>query len=200
MNELRSRLLCDAILLDEPRSNHHQSPYALIERALGLYHRAYWDGVVEKYKAVLMRRPHFLYDLEAVPLNQVHGRRSKGLKTVDIDQICGTQGRAGDFDIHFHPLEDRLRDRWVSVAAARLQGIPLAPVNLIQVGDCCFVQDGHHRISVAHALGEAAIEAEITQWDVSGLLPWESAVSTAKIPTGNSALRAAVGLIHQKSL
>jgi hypothetical protein len=32
---------------------------------------------------------------------------------------------------------------------------------LIQIGDTYFVRDGHHRISVAQALGQKEIEAEI---------------------------------------
>ncbi|HSN74547.1 MAG TPA: transcriptional regulator, partial [Anaerolineae bacterium] len=86
---------------------------------------------------------------------------------------CGSMGRTGDFDHHFHPLDDRLRSRWISVAMARRQFIPLPPVSLVQVGACYFVQDGHHRISVARALGESAIDAEVIVWDVSGPLLWE---------------------------
>jgi hypothetical protein len=50
----------------------------------------------------------------------------------------------------------------------------LPPVVLVQVGDVYFVRDGHHRISVAHALGQLDIEAEVTAWHVSGLLPWDA--------------------------
>jgi hypothetical protein len=37
----------------------------------------------------------------------------------------------------------------------------LPPVELIQVGDVYFVQDGHHRISVAQALGQRDVEARV---------------------------------------
>ena len=47
---------------------------------------------------------------------------------------------------------------------ARLNDIPLPPVDLIKVGENYFVRDGHHRISVAHALGQEFIEAEVTEW------------------------------------
>jgi hypothetical protein len=144
----------------------------VLDWALSLYHRARWNGMAEKVKSALQRRPCSLLDLESVPAQQVQLCRYGGLRAVDIDRIRGTLGRAGDFDGRFHPLDERLRDRWVSVAAARLQGLPLAPVTLIQVKDLYFVQDGHHRISVARAFGEAAIEAEVTVWEVSGPLPW----------------------------
>ena len=47
------------------------------------------------------------------------------------------------------------------MAQAKLDGTVLPPVELIQVGDIYFVRDGHHRISVARALGEEYIDAEI---------------------------------------
>jgi len=37
----------------------------------------------------------------------------------------------------------------------------LPPVELIRTGGIYFVRDGHHRISVARALGEAYIDAEV---------------------------------------
>ena len=61
-----------------------------------------------------------------------------------------------------------------SQATARQQGKYLPAVVLVQVGDIYFVQDGHHRISVARALGQSEIEARVTIWQVSGPLPWET--------------------------
>jgi hypothetical protein len=64
--------------------------------------------------------------------------------------------------------------RWLSVAAARDQDEVLPPVVLVRVGDVYFVRDGHHRISVALALGQLDIEAEVTIWHVSGRLPCDA--------------------------
>jgi uncharacterized ParB-like nuclease family protein len=61
------------------------------------------------------------------------------------------------------------------VAAVRLHGTRLPPVELIEVAGIYFVVDGHHRISVARALGESEIRAKVTSWQVSGSLPWEKA-------------------------
>jgi hypothetical protein len=41
----------------------------------------------------------------------------------------------------------------------------LPPVELIQVGDVFFVRDGHHRVSVARAMGQEYAEAEVTIWE-----------------------------------
>ena len=43
----------------------------------------------------------------------------------------------------------------------------LPPIELIRVGGEYYVRDGHHRLSVAHALGEHFIEAEVTVWDLA---------------------------------
>lgn len=89
------------------------------------------------------------------------GGRGLGRMAVPVAEIVGSEGRASDFDRHFGPLTDRARDRWLSVALARQHGIPLPPVVLLRAADGYYVRDGHHRISVARALGEAYVEAEV---------------------------------------
>jgi hypothetical protein len=60
---------------------------------------------------------------------------------------------------------------------------------LVQVGKVYFVRDGHHRISVARALGQLDIEAEVTIWQVSGPLPWETRVGLAAASVADQATR-----------
>jgi hypothetical protein len=103
---------------------------------------------------------------------RVTARSTVGSRTVPIEQIRGSQERASDFDRDFNPLQNHTRDRWVSIAVARQRGKALPPVSLVQVGDLYFVLDGHHRISVARALGQRDIEARVTVWQVEGPLPW----------------------------
>ena len=104
----------------------------------------------------------------------VHARRYAGIRTVPVSQIRGSEGRSNDFDRDFNPLQDHTKGRWLSIAAAREQGKTLPPVKLVQVGDVYFVLDGHHRISVARALGQRDIDAEVVVWLVAGPLPWET--------------------------
>ena len=85
-----------------------------------------------------------------------------GLHTIALDKITGSESRTGDFDHNFNPLSDSLKDRWVNVMAARLSGTPMPPIDLLKAGDEYYVRDGHHRISVARALGEGFIEAQVT--------------------------------------
>jgi hypothetical protein len=86
-------------------------------------------------------------------------------QTVPIDRIRGSENRCGDFDQDFRPLQGHTRERWLSVATARMSGVCLPPVELLAVGDEYYVRDGHHRISVAHTLGEQFIEATVMVCD-----------------------------------
>ena len=45
---------------------------------------------------------------------------------------------------------------------------PCPPFRVVQVGDCYYVRDGHHRISVARLLGEEYIEAHVQVWQIKG--------------------------------
>lgn len=104
----------------------------------------------------------------------IGARRHAGVHTVPIRQIVGSEGRSNDFDRNFNPLQDHSRGRWLRVADAFQQGKTLAPVCLIPVGDVYFARDGHHRISVASAMGQLENEAEVAVWCVDGSLPWET--------------------------
>jgi len=110
----------------------------------------------------------------------VRVRCHAGIRNVAIGQIRGSEGRCKDFDGDFNPIQDHCMSRWLRVAAARDQGKVLPPVVLVQVGDVYFVRDGHHRISVARALGQLDIEAEVTVWHLSGSLPCDAHVEPSR--------------------
>lgn len=101
-------------------------------------------------------------------------------RLVPITQIVGSEDRCGDFDRDFNPFHDHTRERWLRIAAARRRGTPLPPVDLVQVGDLYFVQDGHHRISVGRALGQSDVEARVRVWNVNGPLPGETRTKLSK--------------------
>jgi hypothetical protein len=122
---------------------------------------------------------------------RVDARCYAGLHTVPIEQIRGSEGRSNDFDRDFNPLQDHCMSRWLRVAAARDQDKVLPPVVLVQVGDVYFVRDGHHRISVARALGQLDIEAEVIVWHVSGPLPAETRVGAVAHNLAGQGMRGA---------
>jgi hypothetical protein len=84
--------------------------------------------------------------------------------TIPIGAIVGTVDRRPDsFDRSFRPRSPALRQRWERIAAARRRGEPMPPVDVFRVGDIYFVRDGHHRVSVARALGDTTIEARVRE-------------------------------------
>lgn len=90
------------------------------------------------------------------------GWTDHGVRDIDLACVVGTAARPCDFDRRMRPLRRHLRRRWERVAVAMDTGRPLPPVRVIQLGELCFVVDGHHRVSVARARGASQIEATVT--------------------------------------
>jgi hypothetical protein len=89
--------------------------------------------------------------------------RGLGLQVVPIATIVGTVDRGRDFDRAFRPTSGRVRSRWEQIATAMRRGEALPPVELYRIGEIHFVRDGHHRVSVACALGREEIDAYVTE-------------------------------------
>jgi hypothetical protein len=89
--------------------------------------------------------------------------RSVGVEVVALDAIVGTVDRDRDFDRSFRPTSGRVRSRWENIAAAMRRGESMPPVDLVRIGEIYFVRDGHHRVSVARALGHPDIDALVTE-------------------------------------
>ena len=101
------------------------------------------------------------------PKNEVY----VGLKTVPIKKIVGSEGRYNDFDNHFLPRSNELKQRWVNVDQAHLSDIILPPIQLYELGGLYFVRDGNHRVSVAKAQGVEFIDAEVISLQSEVQLP-----------------------------
>jgi hypothetical protein len=91
------------------------------------------------------------------------GERRLGLKTIRLETIVGTVDSGRDFDRRFRPTNGRVRERWERLALAQRRGEPIPPIDVYRVGDLHFVQDGHHRVSIAMATGAKTIEAYVTE-------------------------------------
>jgi hypothetical protein len=88
---------------------------------------------------------------------------SAGSAVVPLDAIVGTVDRGRDFDRSFRPTTGRVRSRWEHIATAMRRGEAMPPVDLVRIGQIYFVRDGHHRVSVARALGRNDIDAMVTE-------------------------------------
>ncbi|EFO79232.1 hypothetical protein OSCT_2895 [Oscillochloris trichoides DG-6] len=153
---------------------HHQESHACHQAwqvqsrllAQRLFDQALRQGWVARFFDALCRRSSTLALLADLPISSTASTNLPGVQSIPLHQIIGSEGRSHDFDRHFAPLHEHIRERWVSLAALRSEGHPLPPVELVQVGHSYYVLDGHHRISVARAFGDATIDACVTVWDL----------------------------------
>jgi hypothetical protein len=133
------------------------------EKPLNMFREAISHSRIHQLWAKLTRRCFCLRDLdEILHTCRVEASHYAGIKTVSIERIQGTQGKADEFDAEFNPIQERSRSRWIGVALEKLRGHDLPPVELVQIDDIYYVRDGHHRISVSRAMGQSYIEAEVT--------------------------------------
>jgi hypothetical protein len=102
---------------------------------------------------------------EVKELIKPKGETYKGMQTISIDQIIGSEGRAKDFSKAFYPKKDLLKERWQSIDRAHMQYIDLPSINVYKLGDWYFVRDGNHRVSVAKSQGVKFIDAEVVELD-----------------------------------
>jgi hypothetical protein len=91
------------------------------------------------------------------------GETYLGVQTISLDSIVGSVDRTRDFDRRFRPTSNRARSRWEKIDEAQRRGQSMPPIEVYRVGDQHFVRDGHHRVSVAAALGYDVIEAHVTE-------------------------------------
>lgn len=149
-----------------------------------LYPRVRGRGRWSQLWSILTRGSRRLFALNEINTScRIDTRHAAGVQTVPISQIRGSEGRNNDFDRGFYPLQNHSKERWVSIATAWQQGKILPVVELIKVGDIYFVRDGHHRISVARALGLKEVEARVTVWRIEGAFTAPSPANIAKPET-----------------
>jgi hypothetical protein len=151
--------------LQQPAAKQRAFALQAAEQARTLYRNKRADAALARIWKAIIRKPARLRSL-ADTTADVRDRHTVGLQTIPLALICGTEGRGNDFDSGFRPAQEHTRARWISVATAMIQGLAIPPIEVIQVGERYFVRDGHHRVSVARALGQADIEANVTVWRV----------------------------------
>lgn len=91
-----------------------------------------------------------------------HVRPNRTRQDIPLDAIVGSVGRYEEFTRHFFPRRVVDEKRWANVQLRITEQGGLDPIEVYQIGDAYFVQDGNHRVSVARSLGAHAIEAYVT--------------------------------------
>jgi hypothetical protein len=131
------------------------------------FSRARRRQVLSRLSARLRREPDDVglilpFDEVVAALGRV-GEKRRGLQVIRVDSIVGSVDRTREFDRRFRPTSGRLRRRWEGVAKAMRRGESLPPISVYRIGDMHFVDDGHHRVSVARELGLETIDAYVTE-------------------------------------
>jgi len=84
----------------------------------------------------------------------------RGVKSIPVKSIVGSFNRAGEYDRQFRPLNPALKKRWINVHMLS-DSLGWEPIIVHKIGDQYFVEDGHHRVSIARNSGWDTIEAHV---------------------------------------
>jgi hypothetical protein len=104
--------------------------------------------------------------------------------TIEVAKIKGSECRACDFDVEFLPLSQASRERWAGVYAARLCGVSLPAISVVQVGSLLRARRASSRFGGPH-MGEQYIEANAQVWQVAGEVRTAPAMSMQLVSDGN---------------
>ncbi len=131
----------------------------------GARRRAMWLHL----KAMMTGQPDDLPWLASVrestgPLNE----SCRGVKTIDVDRVAGSESRATEFNSDFLPRKRHLDARWSRVNSAFHEGLELPPIRVFEWEGDYFVRDGNHRVSVAKYHGVKCIDAEVVRLTTCG--------------------------------
>ncbi|HHV62238.1 MAG TPA: ParB N-terminal domain-containing protein [Firmicutes bacterium] len=87
-----------------------------------------------------------------------------GVKPIEVDKIVGSVDRWEELDSNFQWKGRRPDERTKRIEAALARGEILPPIEVYELDGKYFVVDGHHRVGAAKKLGQAYLDADITQF------------------------------------
>ncbi len=143
-------------------------------------------GRARSARAAWQRRPaavrHQLAQRASQPLANLYEEhpearqalsRPLGLRTIMLDEICGTAvagmaQRGGDFLPLPQVRSQNWRGRWQRLGAAVDRLAILPPIDVVRYRDCYWVVDGHNRVAAALYAGQVAIDADVTELRAPG--------------------------------
>ena len=168
-------------------------------KELGSFDEARRSAFLKDVFHFFQKRPTDLLPFEDVrerlQLKQIVDR---GVQEVPLDRIIGTVGREHEFNRMFLPRDESLRKRWDEIKdlAEGSSGFP--PVELYYVKDVYFVVDGHHRVSVARAVGATTIEARVKEFHSPVLLEPEVSLQDVLLQQGLVQFLQETGLVQKE--
>lgn len=134
--------------------------------------RAKLQRVLSTFK---WKNPNLLSFYEVTKLIKPEAQCYKGIQTIPVKKIIGSESRYRDFSFAFFPRNPVLKRRWENIEAAKLNDEILPPISVYKLGDWYFVRDGNHRVSVARSMGQEFIDAEVVE--LSSKIPLEEGLT-----------------------
>lgn len=136
------------------------------QTALREFEQARLRAALKDVLALVTRTSDELLSYEEVARRlQLSARSEGGIRTIPVEAIVGSVGRAADFTRDFLPRRGTDSERWAQVRNAFIDPsrAELPPIEVYQVGEVYFVLDGNHRVSVAKREGITYIEAHVIE-------------------------------------
>jgi len=150
---------------------------------------------IQDLLAQVRGRPVDLLPFDAVRERlQLANLIDRGVQEVPLDRIVGTVQRDREFNRAFLPREESLRERWEEIEGLAEGTKGFSPVELYRVGGNDFVVDGHHRISVARAIGAPTIEARVREFTSTVTLPLGASIEDVVAREGLAGFLQTTGL------
>jgi hypothetical protein len=157
-------------------------------------------ALVQDLLAQVRGRPTDLLPFDAVREKlRLRNLVDRGVQDVPLERIVGTVQREREFNRAFLPREESLRGRWQEIEGLAEGMKGFLPVELYRVGDTHFVVDGHHRVSVARAMGAPTIEARVKEFTGPVALPSDSSIEDVVARQGLADFLGTTGLSVERS-
>jgi hypothetical protein len=126
------------------------------------------------------------------------------VRTVPLERIVGTTRHPSQNTADFLPLPrlrgQNWRGRWQRITRAVDRLAVLPPIDLLQVGNEYWVEDGHNRVAAARHAGALEIDAAVTQLLLPDLPPTERGWTDASSLAGSEELRQAARGHHSRTV
>ncbi|MBR2281951.1 MAG: transcriptional regulator [Spirochaetales bacterium] len=144
------------------------------------FNRAFRHARIQEiFSTFRWHNPDLLSFYEVTKLIKPEAEYYKGMQTIPVNKIIGSESRYHDFSSAFYPKNLHLKTRWESIDAARLDDVILPPISVYKLGEWYFVRDGNHRVSVARAKGIEFIDAEVVE--LTTKIPLEEGITLNEI-------------------
>ena len=134
--------------------------------ATDIFHTLLMEAFIDSLLEKLSGRKNGLLSFPDKKEANMSNRRFMGMQEIPLEKVIGTLGRESDFDAKFRPVKKHLRDRWVNVFI-NLECDNGSPILVHKIGEVYYVEDGHHRTSVARSMGKAFIYADVWEYPMN---------------------------------